>query len=280
MGSTFFSSRYISEYRDQGFAIVKNVFELSEIQQLSQAFNELQRYASSLSGSFRHKNQLYVFQDGHTTAKLLRFVRWPSYTFPVFEKYRTDSRVLNILTPLIGNDLKQITNQAVWKTPGDSRTSYSYHQDAYWRQPATAYRDLPNSFVQVAIAIDPHGSFNGGLKMVAGSHKIGYRYQHAGSVMTNIFSTDLLEEYGLNKSDIVTLEMSPGDIAIWHPYLFHGSAPNDSLIDRRLYINGYVNASNCDRGEYAFKKGVPVTLGEPCLVDYDALYTRSEPHYI
>ena len=50
---------------------------------------------------------------------------------------------------------------------------------------------------------------------------------------------------------------------------------------RRFFINGYVRAADCDRGEWAFRDGQPGPLGpEPALVHYEALHVRPEPHYV
>ena len=54
----------------------------------------------------------------------------------------------------------------------------------------------------------------------------------------------------------------------------------NGVIDRRIYLNGYVAAADCDRGEWAFRDGKPCTLGEPVLVHYDALYKRPYPHFV
>jgi hypothetical protein len=62
--------------------------------------------------------------------------------------------------------------------------------------------------------------------------------------------------------------------------MVHGSGPNDSALDRRLYINGYVKAENCDRGEWTFRHGKPVPLGAPVLVHFEDLYAKPEPHYV
>jgi hypothetical protein len=69
-------------------------------------------------------------------------------------------------------------------------------------------------------------------------------------------------------------------VAFWNLFTVHGSGANTSAIDRRLYLNGYVAAEHCDRGEWAFKGGEPCALGEPALVHYEELYSRPEPHYV
>jgi hypothetical protein len=79
----------------------------------------------------------------------------------------------------------------------------------------------------------------------------------------------------------VTLELDPGDLAFWSVNTLHGSGPNRSTIDRRLYINGYVIAENCERGEWAFRDGAPCPVsGEPALVHYEELHTNPYPHYV
>jgi ectoine hydroxylase-related dioxygenase (phytanoyl-CoA dioxygenase family) len=75
--------------------------------------------------------------------------------------------------------------------------------------------------------------------------------------------------------------LEPGDVALWNPYLVHASGTNRSDHLRRLYINGYVRAEDCDRGEWAFRDGEPVPLGpEPALVHYEQLFEDGEPHYV
>jgi ectoine hydroxylase-related dioxygenase (phytanoyl-CoA dioxygenase family) len=91
----------------------------------------------------------------------------------------------------------------------------------------------------------------------------------------------MLVSAGLSPSNVVELVLEPGDLALWSPYLVHGSGTNSSDHRRRLYINGYVRAEDCDRGEWAFRDGEPVPLGpEPALVHYEALRERGEPHYV
>jgi hypothetical protein len=97
-----------------------------------------------------------------------------------------------------------------------------------------------------------------------------------GTAMTD----DALEAVGLSSDDVIDLLLEPGDLALWSPYLVHGSGKNVSSHKRRLYINGYVRAADCDRGEWAFSDGQPIPLGPTQqLVHYDDLYERPEPHY-
>jgi hypothetical protein len=90
-----------------------------------------------------------------------------------------------------------------------------------------------------------------------------------------------LEAVGLSPSDAIDLLLEPGDLALWSPYLVHGSGTNRSEHKRRFYINGYVRAEDCDRGEWAFRNGRPVPFGpKPAIVHYEELRERPGPHYV
>ena len=68
---------------------------------------------------------------------------------------------------------------------------------------------------------------------------------------------------------------------MWSPYLVHASGTNTAPHLRRFYINGYVRAEDCDRGEWTFRDGQPVALGaEQALVHYEQLRERPEPHFV
>jgi len=45
-----------------------------------------------------------------------------------------------------------------------------------------------------------------------------------------------------------------------------------------MYINGYVTASSCDRGQPTFEHGKPLPLTIPALIQYNELSSRPEPH--
>ena len=272
---------YVQFYKDNGYAVIRNVFAPSEIAELARECDRLKEESARHHASFRHKNLLYMIVEDSRLGRILRFVQWPSYHNEILARYRVDPRFLEIVEPLIGNDLKQIINQLIWKPPGAEHSNYGYHQDSRFRRPAVAYRNLGTAYVQTALAIDPHGSDNGCVKVYPGSHELGDLDLRAeGSVYETRLEDSVLREKGLDPGKLVDLILEPGDVALWGPHVIHGSGPNLSNIDRRSYLNSYVVANDCDRGEWAFRNGEPWELGEPVLVQYVDLYQRSEPHYI
>lgn len=267
----------VSTYREQGYAIVRGVFTPAEIATIGDAVDEVEAVALANGRSFRHGNLHYRLVDGR-----VRMAQWPSWAHPALDALRLDARFARLLAPLIGGDLKQIINQLHWKPPGGgSDGDFAWHQDSRFRQPASAFRELGTSYVQTGLAVDPHEPRSGGLRVVPGSHQRGPLAIGMDDVMSHVMSDAALREVGLDPASVVDVTLDPGDLVLWSPYLVHASGANDADHQRRFYINGYVRADACDRGEWTFRRGAPVPLGpEPALVHYDQLYERPEPHYL
>jgi ectoine hydroxylase-related dioxygenase (phytanoyl-CoA dioxygenase family) len=208
-------------------------------------------------------------------------VQWPAYEDELLERVRRDPRWLDLLRPLIGSDIKQIINQLHWKPPGAAAAEFAFHQDVKSRRPRSAYRNLPECYVQTGIAIDPHRAANGAMRILPGSHRLGeMKLGTIGHSLGQKMADDQLAAAGLDPSKVIDLDLDPGDVAIWNVFTIHGSGGNSTRGDRRFYLNGYVSAADCDRGELAFRGGQPMPLGAPVLVHYEELHERPEPHYI
>jgi ectoine hydroxylase-related dioxygenase (phytanoyl-CoA dioxygenase family) len=271
----------IEQLANDGFTVIRGVFSPDEVAELAAAFDRIHDEGMRLRSSFRHKNVFFQQAPDANLGKILRMVQWPSYIDTALDRFRQDERLHRLLEPITGANVKQIINQMHWKPPGAAQTAFGYHQDIWFRRPRTAYRDPETAYVQTGLAIDRHGAENGPLMFYPGSHRLGeLTLPDDRRVMDRPLSDDGLKAFGLDPANAVPLLMEPGDLGLWNLYTLHGSATNRSRQDRRLYINGYVQANKCDRGEWTFRNGRPCKLGEPVLVHYEDLYTRPEPHYV
>lgn len=272
----------LDRFREDGFAIVKGLFNTEEVAAMATAFDRV--YAEGLAHrrSFRHQNVFFNVSHDDSLGPIVRMVQWPSYFNKELEQVRRDPRILSVIEPLLGSNIKQIINQMHWKPPGAAMAEFGFHQDARSRRPRDAYRNLASSYIQTAIAIDPHRTENGAMVMCPGSHLLGdLPFDPTRPTMHVSMDSGDLVDLGVDPAKAVTLELDPGDLAFWSVHTLHGSGPNSSAMDRRLYINGYVIAENCDRGEWAFRDGVPCAIsGEPALVHYEQLHTDPGPHYV
>lgn len=267
-------------WRREGYAIVRKFFTPAEIAAIGAEIDRVHEEGVAHGRSFRHGNLFYKIAQG-ASGPLVQMVQWPAYHRPALDAVRLDPRFAALLAPLIGCDVKQIINQLHWKAPG-AEGDFAWHQDSRFREPAVCYRNLATSYVQTGLAIDPHGPESGGMSFVPRSHLHGdLDLDTATEVLGSKMRDEALERVGLSAADAIQLDLEPGDLALWNPYLVHGSGPNRAGHMRRFYINGYVRAEDCDRGEWAFRDCRPVPLGpEPALVHYEQLHERGEPHYV
>jgi hypothetical protein len=215
-----------------------------------------------LGRTWRKQNTVIWVDEDPDAGTTVRGMQWPSYHDAVMDKFRTDPRLLMIIEPLIGNSVKQIINQVHWKRPG-SHTSWALHRDVRSRRPSSAFADLYESRVQTGIAIDPHLKDNGTMQIVPGSHRdVAHDPDDRSAWMAPQYADD-------TRRKDMTLE--PGDVGIWSAYTVHGGGFNTTrYMDRRLYINGFVKADKCSRGEWAWEDGRTCGLyGEPALILFD-----------
>lgn len=271
---------HVAQFHRDGYAVVRGLFTPAEVAEIAAAFDR--EYAAGLAHgrSFRHGNLYYRVRKDPAIGPIVRLAQWPSYHDPVLARFRTDRRIHDLLQPLIGRDLKQIINQLHWKPPGAKAAEFAFHQDIRFRRPRSAYRNPAVSYVQTGLAIDPHTRESGCMRVLPGSHLHGeIAMPVEGAIGDNAAAEAALAQAGLDPTKLVDLQLEPGDFAMWGLFTVHGSGANETRRDRRFYLNGYVRASDCARGEWAFRGGRPCALGWPQLVSYEDLFVRPEPHF-
>lgn len=256
------TEEHIRQYWQDGYTIVRNVFTEAELNQMRTACDRWKFTGDLLGRTWRKQNTIIWVDEDPDMGTTVRGMQWPSYHDAVMDKFRTDPRMLRIIEPLIGNSIKQIINQVHWKRPG-SRTSWPLHRDVRSRRPSSDFFDLFESWVQTGIAIDPHLKDNGAMQVVPGSHRdIDHDPEDTSVWMAPQYADD---------ERIKDMVLEPGDVALWNAYTVHGGGFNiTKYLDRRLYINGFIKADKCKRGEWAWKEGRTCELyGEPALIQFD-----------
>jgi len=272
----------VEQVHEQGYAIVRGFLPPDELGDVSAEVDRLYREGLKHPATYRDKNLLFeVLDDPKARRRVVLQAHWTAWISPLMEELRRQPRMFAVLEPFLGRDIKQITHQLHWKPPGAKYTFYRYHQDARFRN-AAAMRNMLYGSLNTGLAIDPQTEANGALRVVPRSHLNGYLgLSEDGTIMTGQTPEEDLARVGLDPASIVTCAMEPGDLVIWTLYTVHGSAPNLSQGDRRFMISSYVRAADSERGEWAFRDGVPTPLGaEPEICKYEQLRERPGPFYV
>jgi ectoine hydroxylase-related dioxygenase (phytanoyl-CoA dioxygenase family) len=142
---------------------------------------------------------------------------------PVCRYFAYDRRILDVLRLLYDDEAYLFKDKLIFKPPG--ATGYTLHQDYI------SWKEFPNSFITVIVAIDPTEAANGATEVFPGYHKQGYLSPRDGDYHH-------LSPEAIDLSCGVVLDLAPGDIALFGGFTPHRSGPNRSDHWRRqLYLS-------------------------------------------
>jgi len=252
-------SKNSESFHEKGFCIYRKLLDRDTVEGLLREADRLHALGFGHRSTINEPPVKWLV-TGTPDAPILRGLQNGYRISNLLERVRTHPSVYTAIEPLVGQAITTIAQSLFWKPPGEHDTMIAYHQDAVFRKPRESFRNIDVSYIQCGIALDPHGPENGGMKFVLGSHRLGdLSIERTHSVMQESIEVFDLEAYGLSRSDEIDVELEPGDMVVWHPYLLHGSPPNDSrVIDRRFLVCGYMRTADCDTGVPAFEAGRPV----------------------
>jgi ectoine hydroxylase-related dioxygenase (phytanoyl-CoA dioxygenase family) len=246
----------ISErFKRDGFAVIPGVFDPSEIKTLCEEADRM--YAMSAAEREAVGDRVrWLTTNPIEGAKLFRGLQNTSRISPVFRRLQNDERLFAILREELGEHIKSPVDTLFWKPPGEANTFVAYHQDCAFRQPRENFRNLDKSYIQLGIALDPHGPENGGMRLIPGSHKKGDLEIHrVTSVLLEGPDASYLTKLGLEDLQEIDLCLAIGDVVVWSPFLLHGSPANPSqTLNRRFYVSAYMRAGDCDVGDRVFQE--------------------------
>lgn len=220
----------LDQLTTDGFAIVRGLLDRTEVAALSEAFDGLLDQARTLSGEAEIGGARFVLEAD--PFRLHRVV-WAGGASERIAAYGADPRFVDLAGRVLGSDtVVQLIQQAHFKLPGD-QVAFAWHQDASNRRYGSdLWTDVNGrgSFVQIAVAVDPMGPENGGLRMIPGTHALGF--------VADPETGEVPERY-LDEARAVDVVLEPGDAALFGPFTIHGSGPNPGPGARRLFLQGY-----------------------------------------
>ncbi len=219
-------------YRD-GYLLVPQVFDETDISLISDAFERLADTASRFTGTTIHRGTQFVVRPAERGVCIDRIV-WVGAAEPILSAYGRDDRLLALAARILGTPrMEQLINQAHYKLAGDG-VEFPWHQDSVHRRygtPMWTDVDGRGSFVEMVTAVDPMTADNGPLQLIPGSNAQGH-------IPVDPVTRKLPPE-AVDEARAVTIEMAPGDVLLFGPYTIHGSRPNLSRSPRRAFLNGF-----------------------------------------
>ena len=215
----------IEFYHQNGYLSINNVIPddiLTELRQVTDEFVEKSRRVTE-------HNDVFDLEPGHTPdSPRVRWIKHPADHHPVYDKVLRYDPILNIVTQLIGLDIRHNGHKLNMKYP-------KFGSPVQWHQDGAFYPHTNDDLLAVGVAIDDMTTENSCLMVIPRSH-LGPTYNHHqnGEFIGSVTETDFDPQ-----ATSIPVEVKAGGISINHVRMLHGSAPNTSDQPRRLYLIQY-----------------------------------------
>lgn len=235
---------FVANYRRDGLAKIEGVFSVAEMDALRSASYLALTNLPAIREKYAYQ-PLETVDNGVTRSPALLF--WPAFANEYLDKLRSDFRLVEIVTSLIGPNVKQLNNQFYYRLPGDT-DSFQWHQDIMFRSPRSDYPQMAeqDAYLQTAIIVDEMTEENGPIQFVLGSHKLGDLRLISENYEGLRGYTPIPPQAAFAGMPVVKLTARPGDVVVWSSLSVHGSEANQSRVSRSYYMNGFAK-SECSK---------------------------------
>ncbi len=214
---------FSDEMEDKGFVILENVFTQKTLDIIRPLVDRIISYAEKdLEDPFEG---YYLRHRADQGALYDLFQRHAE-----FQELAKNETLLDALEQIVGEDIFLYENSLVYKPKG-KRNEVPWHQD---------FINRPNEPIKYIawIALDDIKVENGAMKVIPGSHKLGFLPWH--TVPGETHHTRLVMD-NVDTSKAVDVELNAGDVLIFNQLLLHSSERIDSPAPRRAYRVSYQN---------------------------------------
>jgi ectoine hydroxylase-related dioxygenase (phytanoyl-CoA dioxygenase family) len=256
----------LARFREDGALVLRDVVSQSWLEQLAQA---VERDIAN-PGPFFHG---YATEDGGVFHGNLRI--WQNDS--VFERFCLESNLPDLACQFLATKrLNLLYDQLFVKEAGTANRTRWHNDQPYW--PIRGWQVM-----SLWVALDATTLETGALEFVRGSHKWNRWYQPETFGVTR--SIDAYErnpdyedmpdiEADRDGYDIVSWDLAPGDVYVFHAMTVHGSPGNLSSDTRR---RGYTVRYVGDDVTYDARLGVSKPLLNDQLVNGQALDSDQYP---
>lgn len=188
------------EYEELGYTIVRNVVP-------AELVREVQEHIDWLGRTYPDK------RPEQYNSALIR-------DDPFWVRVVGDERLVDLASEFVGSDIGLFASQYICKPP---KIGYPVH----WHQDGAYWPLAPMEVVTLWLAITDATVENGCMRVIPGSHLRGIQPTEYYEGEESVFKIRIVPGT-VDESAAVDIVLGPGDIAVLHPNIIHGSEPNRS----------------------------------------------------
>ena len=211
-------------FERNGYCLLNNVFPCDMAEQAASWLKsqDLEKLANSWTEQEPYVS-LAVYQNIH-------------HNNSPIAKIASDPEILKIASLLMGDDVYIWSSKVNLKAAWCGTVEY-FHQDyVYWAD--RGYTKM--NMMSCMIFLEPHGIYNGGLRVFPSSHKEGF-IKHKPFININGLSKFMIHPETLNRLQRTygykIIEGKPGDVLFFHTGLVHGSSHNIGHQSRMVILS-------------------------------------------
>ena len=240
-------------YRDNGYLFVADVFDATEVQALRDcAYRNVQ-----LSRNVPSSDAKFDIGPGHSAEHpRLRRLKNPHIHEAVFDAAMRNPKLIDIVQPLLGTDVRFDHSKLNFKPAGAAET-IEWHQD--W----AFYPHTNDDILAVGILLEDATSENGPLMVIPGSHRGPVYDHHRNGGFVGAIN---MSSAGFSSADGVEIIGRAGGVTVHHVRTVHGSRHNQTRNDRPLLIFSY-----------AAVDAWPIATPVEDVAEFDSRILRGQP---
>lgn len=217
------SDSQIELYEQQGYLLIENVLSNAQVREMQAQISRITAGAKGLT----ENNEVFDLEDSHQPENpRVRRIKKPHAISPFFSELVRDPRITDLLSQLIGPNLRLQNSKLNLKSAG-------YGAPVEWHQDWAFYPHTNDDVVAIGIMVHDVDEANGPLMVLPGSHKGPIYDHHCDGVFCGAIDPQSPQ---LDLSQAVQLTGPAGSMSIHHVRLVHGSAQNRSGRDRGLLL--------------------------------------------
>ena len=213
----------VSDFKEKGFCLEKNVFTPDAVQILSSEFDrivyQLQRSGEYINARWGSELTKDIEQSD---TQVIHTHNVQSYSAEMMNMIQGE-RLLNTAEKLIGQDIILHHSKLFLKPPGNG-SAFPLHQD--W----SYFPTEKNSMIAAVIHLTESDEQMGCMRIVPGSHRLGQIEKTDG----HSFVKGIHDRYQLEDAEPIIA--APGDVVFFHCCSLHGSMQNVSKRPRKTVL--------------------------------------------